>query len=150
MRKTKLKKQSNRALRRIETRLDKDYQDFFRELCEKYNITSEYSGKKMEVCHHPILKSKSANLRYNPINFVPITNGEHSQIHHFSPGNNEIMNRVYIKRGIKWAKALEKLQIPSVMKDLLYYAKYRDQLEEMKLHREELVNNYRKLGYFKL
>lgn len=149
MKKTKLRKTSKRELSILEKRLDREYQDFFRELCWEYNITSEYSGKRMEVCHHYREKSRSAFLRYNPIDFVIITQGEHSE-HHLSKGDGKIMNKVILKRGQKWVREIERLAQVSVMKDKKYYENAEKQLELLKENKEQLVANYKSLGYFTL
>jgi FtsZ-interacting cell division protein YlmF len=147
MKKTKLRKTSKRELAVLEKKLDREYQDFFRELCWENNIRSEYSGKKMEVSHHYREKSRSANLRYKIINFIPLTTGEHSE-HHLSKGDGKIMNRVIAKRGQEWVKEIEKLSQVSILKDKKYYEEAEKQLELLKANKEPLVNNYKKLGYF--
>jgi hypothetical protein len=147
MKKYPLRKIGNKGLKKIERKLDYEYQCFFRELCGEYNIRSEYSGLPMEVCHHPREKSRSAFMRYFLPNFVPLTNAEHAE-HHLSRGDSKIMNRVYIKRGVDWALQIELLKDATISKDWKYYSDARIQLENMKENRELLANNYKEKGYF--
>ena len=143
-----MRKQTQKGLKVLENKLDKEYQDFFRSLCEEYNIKSEYSGKKMNVSHHAREKSRSALLRYNPINFIPLTTAEHAE-HHLSRGDSKIMNKIYLKRGVEWAKLIEEGN-KTISKDWKYYSDARIQLEEMKERREELVKSYKEKGFFKV
>ena len=149
MKRTELKKKTKNPTKKLEEKLDREYQDFFRELCHQFGITSEYSGKQMEVCHHHIEKCRSALLRYNLINFVPITNGEHTEIS-LSRGDGSIMNRVISKRCQRWVNLIEKLRYKTIPKDFAYYEKAQQQLEYMKSHKKELVASYLKNGYFSL
>lgn len=147
MRKTKLRKHTKNPTKRLEEKLDKEYQDFFREVCWEFGIVSEYSGKRMEVCHHHIEKSRCATLRYNPINFIPLTTGEHTE-HTLSKGNGRIINRVIFKRGQGWIKKIEQLAHKTISKNSDYYKKAQEQLEYMRLHKKELAETYFKKGYF--
>jgi len=141
-----MRKTTKKGLKAIENKLDKEYQDFFRSLCSDFGIKSEYSGKEMSVSHHAREKSRSALLRYNPINFIPLTTAEHAE-HHLSRGDSKIMNTIYLKRGVEWAKEIEKGN-QTISKDWKYYSDARIQLEEMKENRELLANNYKEKGYF--
>jgi len=142
-----MRKTTKKGLKAIETKLDKEYQNFFRKLCADFGITSQYSDEPMQVCHHPIEKSRSAILRYYPPNFVPLTHGEHANIS-LSRGDNTVMNRINLKRGIGWIEMIENLKNKTISKDWKYYSDARIQLEEMKERREELVKNYKEKGYF--
>ena len=147
MKKTRLKKQSTKGLKAIETKLDREYQNEIRLICEMFGIKSEYSGLKMEVSHHAREKSRSAVLRYNLIDFIPLTTNEHAE-HHLSKGDSKIMNRIYLKRGVEWAKEIEKLGNQTISKDWKYYSDARCQLEWIKEHRKEVAEAYKKYGYF--
>ena len=146
MKKYPLRKIRNKGLKKIERKLDYEYQCFFRELCGEYNIRSEYSGLPMDVCHHAREKSRSALLRYSLPNFIPLTTAEHAE-HHLSRGDSKIMNTIYLKRGVEWAKLIDKGN-QTISKDWKYYSDARIQLEKMKENREKLVENYKKKGYF--
>ena len=142
-----MRKQTKKGLKATEDKLDREYQDVMREICWEFGITSEYSGKKMEVCHHPREKSRSASLRYNLINFVPLTHNEHAE-HHLSKGDSKIINRIYLKRGRAWAKEIEKLGNQTISKDWKYYSDARIQLEWIKENKEKVAEVYKKYGYF--
>lgn len=147
MKKTKLKKQTKSGLKKIETKLDREYQNEIRLICEMFDIKSEYSGLPMEVSHHAREKSRSAVLRYNLIDFIPLTTNEHAE-HHLSKGDSKIMNRIYLKRGQAWAEEIERLGNQTISKDWKYYSDARIQLEWIKEHRKEVAESYFKNGYF--
>ena len=142
-----MRKQTKKGLKAIETKLDREYQDFFRDLCWHFGIRCEISGEIMELCHHYIEKSKSGALRYNLINFVPIIQKVHCAIH-MSKGDSTNSNKIVLHRGIKWALQIELLRNTTISKDWKYYSDARIQLEKMKERREELVKSYKEKGYF--
>jgi hypothetical protein len=149
MKKTKLKKQTKKGLKSIETKLDREYQDEIRLICWEYDIRCEISNEIMELCHHYIEKSKSGALRYNLINFVPIIQKVHCAIH-MSKGDSTNSNKIVLRRGIKWALQIEILRNTTISKDWKYYSDARCQLEWIKEHRKEVADSYFKYGYFKV
>jgi len=150
MKKTRLKKQSKKSLPTLKRKIDRAYQDFFRELCWDNNIGSQVSGKKMDLCHHAEEKSQCAALEFDERNFVPLTKQEHDD--HTLAGKNYVMGIVNAKRGEKWVKAMSDIRYKNkgFVRNAIWYAEKMDYLEKLKLRRQELVENYNKVGYFSL
>lgn len=90
------------SLRSLEKKADKLYQIRMIE----QNPVSIISGEPTEVIHHFVPKSQSNNLRYDPLNGVPLTHKEHCR-HHLS-GDPRIVAGVIEKRGMDWYADLEK------------------------------------------
>ena len=147
MKKTKLKKQTKKGLESIGKKLDREYQDLFRELCREYDIKCEVSGIEMNVIHHFIKNKRSGYLRYNLINFVPLSNGSHCAIH-TSYGDGGVINKIFSKRGKEWSNEIDRLKDITISKDWKYYSDARCQLEWIKEHRKEVADSYFKYGYF--
>ena len=152
MKHTALKRKSDDPKAMLKAKTDRDYQDFFRELCFDYDIKSEYSGLPMEVCHHPREKISCAALEFDVRNFVPLTYQEHEQIH--NAGNPEIMEVVGGKRGAEWKDALDKVVRDSKadrgIRTIEWYQEKAEDLKTLKENRQELVAMYRCRGYFAL
>ena len=144
-----MRKTTKKGLEALGKKIDREYQDFFRELCWDNEIVCEVSGGRMNVIHHFIKNKRSGYLRYNLINFVPLTNGSHCAIHN-AYGDGGVINKIVSKRGIKWANKIDKLKDKTISKDWKYYSDARIQLEEMKERREELVKSYKEKGFFKV
>jgi len=71
---------------------------------EKYP-RSIVSGLPTEVIHHFVPKSQSNNLRYDELNAIPLTNGEHFRHHNTS--DPSVMVCAIKERGQKWADDLQ-------------------------------------------
>ena len=106
MKRTRLKKNSYSELRILITKADRALQDWYR---WKYKGTlCESCGKKFELMHHFIEKSRSTYLRFNKINLIYSCHSCHSLHHRFSDAS--VMARVIAKRGLKWLNRLLKLK----------------------------------------
>ena len=147
MKKSYLKKKGKNPKRKLQEKIDRDYQDFFRSLCAEGNIKCEISGAEMELCHHFIPKSQSTNLRYDIENLVPVSGAVHSKFQ-FRP---DIPNLIIIgRRGLKWAESIrQKADIPA-QNTITWLTEQEVKLEYLKIRKEDLIKNYKKLGYFKL
>ena len=66
---------------------------------------SVISGEPTEVIHHFIPKGQSNSLRYNALNGVPLTNGEHCR--HHKSGDPEIVLTIEKTRGQEWVEYLQ-------------------------------------------
>jgi glucan phosphorylase len=98
----------------------------------------------MELCHHYIEKHLSANLRYDPENFVPITNSVHAGHHHFGYIINDIIRD---KRGEDWYRRIrEKMNI----KTKIDIQKAKEQLDLLKKNKKKLIKNYKRFYFFTL
>jgi hypothetical protein len=98
----KLRKISGKDEDRLRHKADKLFQiKLIRE-----NPYSLISGKPTQVIHHWIYKSHNNNLRYYAPNGIPLTNDEHGAIHGSRP--ETIKNQIFIKKGVDWAKTIEK------------------------------------------
>lgn len=104
MKKKKLKRRSKNPIKKAKDEADRALQDAYRR---------NYSDEKCESCgsqfycmHHFIEKSKSNNLRFNPINLIFICSRCHSLHHNF--GDATIHAKIQSKKGEKWWKKLQK------------------------------------------
>ncbi len=83
---------------------DRMLQDWFREHFPF--LQCEICGRKFEVMHHFIGKSKSNYLRYHPLNLVPLCHKCHAQIQ----WDSTIQVKIVLKRGDKWFYLIERLK----------------------------------------
>jgi len=128
MKRTKLKKVSSTERRKREIKLDREYQDFFREVCGEGEISCEVCGKPMNIVHHFIEKSRCVNLRYNPINFVPLCSGCHFLIH--MVGDYTGIAKITLGRGKKWFNDIQKIKQLPGHKDETTYDRAEKQLKD--------------------
>lgn len=89
-------KNKRAEIRKLEKLADSLYQIRMK---EKYPV-SIISGLPVEVIHHYCPKSQSNNLRYDEINAIPLTNGEHFR--HHTCGDPIIISTILKKRGPEW------------------------------------------------
>ena len=127
MKRTPLKKESKAANKLREKKLDRAYQDFFRDVCEEGNIPCEVCGKPMNLVHHFIEKSQCVNLRYNPINFVPLCSSCHFKIH--MVGDYTGIAKITLRRGKKWFDKLQEIKKLVGHKDKATYDRAENQLK---------------------
>jgi len=127
MKRTPLKKESKAANKLREKKLDRAYQDYFREVCEEGNIPCEVCGKPMNLVHHFIEKSQCVNLRYDPINFVPLCSGCHFKIH--MVGDYTGIAKITLRRGKKWFDKLQEIKKLVGHKDKATYDRAENQLK---------------------
>jgi 5-methylcytosine-specific restriction endonuclease McrA len=102
MKRTKLRRKSKSPLRKAIDTADRALQDWYRakyptEVCEN-------CGKRFELMHHFIEKSKSARLRFEDSNLIFLCHGCHALHHHF--GDQRVMAKVIEQRGLKWLKKI--------------------------------------------
>lgn len=71
----------------------------------KFNPKCLLCGRKTQVAHHHVHKSKSLILRYNLDNLINLCHGCHFKLHH----NESYWASVIVqKKGMKWFKKLDK------------------------------------------
>lgn len=102
---------------------------------KKRHKKCEACGGPNQVAHHWIEKSRSANLRYNEDNLIPLCNSCHSKIHNVF-GNNIVGGRdigdiIIKKRGKKWKERMDR--------------EGRIQIKVNKDHYEKILSEYEKL-----
>jgi hypothetical protein len=72
----------------------------------------EACGGKNEVGHHWIEKSRSANLRYDFRNIIPLCNSCHAKIHNVFGnsvvGGLDVAEIIIKKRGKRWKNQMDK------------------------------------------
>lgn len=147
LKRTKLKNKSKKRI--SEDKLDRMYQDFFREMFKKYNIRDEYSGERAEVCHHYIEKHLSSNCRFMIENFVPVSHKTHYLIH--KTGMSAIiLPKILFKRGQKWYDNILNHKNKITKKNVLYKEACIVQLDELRRKEYELIENYKYYNYFTL
>jgi hypothetical protein len=128
MKRTPLKKISPTERKKREIKIDKAYQNFFREVCKEGDIPCEVCGEPMELIHHYEEKSQCVNLRYNPINFIPVCKKCHFKIHFISASiPYGIIN---FKRGKKWFDKIRKIKLLPGHKDETTYDRAEQQLKD--------------------
>ena len=145
MKKSYLKRKSKNPRKRLEEKVDRAYQDFFRSLCGEYEIRCELCGKQQEVVHHFVEKRKSGNLRYDVINFVPICGFCHSL---FKFRNSILNAAIGNRRGNEWIKEIE-------VKSKVITHKTQKWLNEKlellgRMDKEKIAKYYKKFNYFRL
>lgn len=128
-------------------KLDRAYQDLFREICWKFDIRCEVSGEKMDLCHHFYEKHQSANLQYDIENFIPVTSKVHTAHHR---GGYHVDAKVVLKRGQEWFDRLEKKKQTIVKRDFILFEIKSAMLDWYKQNKNILARNYKKFGYFTL
>jgi 5-methylcytosine-specific restriction endonuclease McrA len=84
-------------------------------------------NKKMSCLHHFYPKSKSANLRYDLDNCIPICNSCHLQHH---TGNPDIHATVINKLGKDWYKKLRAKRLKPHKENKVYYLEIIERLNE--------------------
>lgn len=71
----------------------------------------ESCGAKCQVAHHWVEKSRSANLRYNLDNLIPLCNSCHAKIHNIFGnsivGGLNVAEVIIKKRGRKWKDRMD-------------------------------------------
>lgn len=80
------------------TKIQEECDSLLQEVGKLKYPKSLLSGSPTNVLHHYIPKSVSSALRYDWDNLIPLTNGEHWQIHNKS-GNPDVANRILLKKG---------------------------------------------------
>lgn len=154
MKRTALKKISPSERKKREVKLDRAYQDFFRGVCEEGNIPCEVCGKPMNLVHHFIEKSQCVNLRYNPLNFIPLCSGCHFKIH--MVGDYTGIAKITLRRGKKWFSELQEIKKLVGHKDKATYDKAEKQLHDWQWTNlagegnqdKLLIERYKKLKHF--
>ena len=78
---------------------------------KRLNKYCEACGGKNEVGHHWIEKSRSANLRYDFRNIIPLCNSCHAKIHNVFGnsvvGGLDVAQAIIKKRGKKWKERMD-------------------------------------------
>lgn len=144
MKRTLLKKVSPTERRKREIKLDREYQDFFREVCGEGKIPCEVCGKPMNIVHHFIEKSRCVNLRYNPINFVPLCSGCHFLIH--MVGDYTGIAKITLRRGKKWFNDIQKIkQLPGHKDENTYDCA---EIDLSGFDKKKLIARYKKYNHF--
>lgn len=146
MKRTPLKRKTKNPLITRGIKLDRAYQDVFREICWTYGIPCEVSSQPMEVVHHYYEKRLSANLRFNPINFVPITSSIHTQ--HHRGQNPDIVSKINENRGELWKTKIRTLKNITVGKGKTYLDEADVQLFKIQRHEAEMAEYYKENHYF--
>lgn len=144
MKKTPLKKISPTERKKREIKIDKAYQNFFREVCKEGDIPCEVCGEPMELIHHYEEKSQCVNLRYNPINFIPVCKKCHFKIHFISASIP--IGIINFKRGEKWFKKIRAIKLLPGHKDEITYDCA--EIELTSFNKEKLIAHYKKYNYF--
>ena len=97
-------------------------------------------GNPTQVGHHWIEKSRSARLRYEIENIIPLCNSCHTKIHNRF-GNNivggiDIAEVIIEKRGREWFDRMNKLQSEIIKTNKAYYEGQLEKLENILEHRK--------------
>ena len=78
---------------------------------KRLNKYCEACKRKNEVGHHWIEKSRSANLRYDFRNIIPLCNSCHAKIHNVFGnsvvGGLDVAQAIIKKRGKKWKERMD-------------------------------------------
>jgi len=103
---------------------------FYLYVMQLHNNCCEICGEQAVTAHHFILKSQSAELRYNPENGISICNRCHCKIH--IQADMETINRIITIRGQEWADNLYKIknQVFKKYRGINYYKDIIKQLKE--------------------
>ena len=82
-------------------------------------------GNPTQVAHHHIHKSKSNRVRYELTNLINLCNGCHFKLHQ---NESYWAGKIIEIKGMKWFKALDRLQREYVKVDRFFYEKNYDRL----------------------
>lgn len=119
------KRKKLKTIRALQKQADSLYQSIGKLLMP----VSIISGKSVEVIHHFFTKQSSSRLRYDLLNGVPLTRGEHFS-HHIK-SDPTIHAKIIAVKGQKWYQELEGIKRESVKTDRLYYQKTLEELNNL-------------------
>lgn len=116
------------------TKLVKENDKLLQEINRKKNKKCECCGKECQVAHHWIEKSRSARLRYDWENIIPLCNACHFKIHNIF-GNNvvggvDIAEVIIKKRGKAWKTRMDNIGHETIKNDIIYQQKINNRLKE--------------------
>jgi hypothetical protein len=103
-----VKKRANTEINKLKDKADRALQDWFRQYCWNRGIVCINCGSKTELAHHFYEKSRSAGLRYEEKNLIPICRRCHTLHHRF--GDPSIAASIMISRGREWYDDLTEMK----------------------------------------
>ena len=136
MKRTPLKRKSKSVTSKLQKKCDSYLTPIVKQQSE---MCEAGCGNYTQVGHHWIEKSRSARLRYEIENIIPLCNSCHSKIHNRF-GNNivggvDIAEVIIKKRGRDWFNRMNKLQGEMIKTNKAYYEEQLEKLENILGHK---------------
>lgn len=91
-------------------------------------IKNERCTYETQVAHHHVHKSKSAILRYNIDNLIPLCNHCHLMLHH---NESYWASKIVEIRGVKWFKKLDEEKNKLIQINKAYYEEQLERLDNI-------------------
>lgn len=131
MKKSTLKRKSKNPA----SRLQKECDALLQEVNKILHKNCEACGNPNQVGHHWIEKSRSAALRYDLDNIIPLCNSCHAKIHNIFGnsvvGGLNVAEAIIGKRGVEWKQRMERDGRVIIKVNVEHYMKVRDYLMEI-------------------